>query len=531
MKKSVEELIFYGDDVKMGRFPEETRFYYSNPPLPAAEDPLEMIRDALDHPIGAETLESRLNSGSRVLIAFDDPCLPIPLMQNDIRGMVIDELLTRLSGIGVPEENIRLICANGLHRKWTIDELAHILGKSVIDRIGADQISCHDATDAKSLVSLGTTGSEMSVEINRAVVESDITLYVNINFTSMNGGWKSILVGLGSWNSIRCHHTPRHWNGIDSLMDPATSPMHLAFSEMGQMVKERCNVFQIETVINNAIWPPLLAPMLSPLGTRVTSAATRNMMRSLFSVVSASPRRIKRSIRNIIRADYKLFAIHAGDVDRVHELTLDRVNTQQNVRIDEPADIVIYGVPNLSPYSAFSVFNPILLRSVVLGYMRGLYTGQPLVRAGGVIIASNPGIEKFHHRHHPSYVDFWKKDLADFSDPETCWSQLVDVYAENPEYLEKYREQHAYHGTHCLINWFWSGMAMRQVQAVILAGARQPETARKIGFVPAPDMETAICMAREMKGPDATIGYPVMPPLFGAAVEPPAPSSSKQLPG
>lgn len=103
-------------------------------------------------------------------------------------------------------------------------------------------------------------------------------------------------------------------------------------------------------------------------------------------------------------------------------------------------------------------------------------------------------------------------------DPEVCWEQRADVYAEDETYLDQYRNRFAYHGTHALINWFWSGMALRQVKGVILSGARQPETARKIGFVSAKDLDAAIAMAREMTTPSATIVYPVMPPLFGVAV-------------
>lgn len=55
-------------------------------------------------------------------------------MRNDIRGQIVNRLLTRLEKAGVKPENIRLICAVGLHRKWTIDELAIVLGKKVINR-------------------------------------------------------------------------------------------------------------------------------------------------------------------------------------------------------------------------------------------------------------------------------------------------------------------------------------------------------------------------------------------------------------
>lgn len=518
MSKMTEELIFYGDDIKVGRFPEETRFIYPNPPIPPAAAAGAMIAQALDHPMGMEPLESRVNSRSRVTIAFDDLCLPVPLMRKDIRGQVIEHLLARLEKAGVKSENIRLICAVGLHRKWTMDELAIVLGKKVINEVEAASISNHDATDPDRLIRIGQTPEGMAVEVNRAIDESDVTIYVNINFTTMNGGWKSIMVGLGSFDSIRCHHTPREWNGVDSIMDPDHSPMHQTLSAMGQVVGEKYDIFQIETVVNNNLWPRPMAGLLSPYRSKAPNLAAKAATRALFAMSAASPGGVKRFVRNRIRADYQLIGVRAGDVDQVHPRTMEQVKSQQNVAVAEPVDILIFGVPNLSPYSALSVFNPILLRSVVLGYMRGLYAGRPLVRTNGVIIACNPGIEKFHPIHHPSYVDFWNLHLPDFYDPEACWEQLADVYAQDETYLDKYRNRFAYHGTHALINWFWSGMALRQVRGVILAGARQPETARKIGFVPAKDLAAAIAMAREMTTPRATIGYPVMPPLFGVAV-------------
>ena len=514
----MEELIFYGDDIKIGRFPEDTRLFYANPPENPALDPIKAIQNALDHPVGAEPLEKQLNSRSRVTIAFDDLCLPIPLMQKDVRGLIIWELLDRLERIGISNDQIRLICANGLHRKWTLKELATVLGKKVIRKLGPDRIECHDATIGDRLIDLGTDASDREIEINRAVDESDITIYVNVNFTSMNGGWKSILVGLGSWRSIRHHHTPKEWNGVDSIMDPAHSPMHQALKEMGGRVKKKYNIFQIETVLNNQVWPPLIEGLLSPFIKKHRGDFNKRLLKVAFGGASFSPQFMKRFIRNRLRSAYGLVAVHAGDIDQVHPLTLDRLYAQQNVVVDAPVDILILGVPNMSPYSMMSVFNPILLRSLVLGYMRGMYRGRPLVKEDGVIVACNPGLEKFHPEHHPAYIDFWNKDLENHMDPEFCWKELSEPYADNPVYLEKYRHHFAYHGTHGLINWMWSGMALKQVKGVILAGAKQPDVARKISFTPARNLDVAVDMAKEMTAKDAVIGYQIIPPLFSVDV-------------
>lgn len=516
------QLMFYGDDVRLETLPEETRILHAKPPLPGLQDFRSQVRSALNSPLGMPPLESILHPRSRVTIAFDDPCLPVPLMIRDPRAAIVEELLTRLSRLGIPRDRIRLVCANGLHRKWTLRELASVLGRRVIREMGL-YITCHDATNEAQLVHLGTTGAGHDVEVNRLSVDADLLIYVNVNFTTMNGWPKSVLVGLGSWRSIRHHHGPDQWNTDNSIMDPAASPMHAILRDMELILSAHCNVFQIETVINNKVWPFPLDTLMSHVHPEEKRQAADSAKKALFSVASWAPTALKSWVRtNLIRSDYRPVAVNAGEPSMVHERTLEILFEQQNVGVSEQADIVIYGVPNLSPYSALSVFNPILLRSLVMGYLVGLFRGRPLVKKGGVVVALNPGVAVFSRRHHRAYLDFWERDLSDFTDPVRCWEELADSYAENQLYIRLYREEFAYHGAHGLINWAWSGMGLRHVQAVILAGAKEPDTARKIGFIPEPTLERAIARAREMTGPGASIAYQAIPPLFCVDVGPDA---------
>ncbi|HOU71952.1 MAG TPA: 2-C-methyl-D-erythritol 4-phosphate cytidylyltransferase, partial [Candidatus Syntrophosphaera sp.] len=75
------------------RFPADTRMVYANPPFAPIGDYRRAVNAALDSPIDALPLEKQLAPSSRVTIAFDDPCLPVPLMLSDTRGVVIEELL------------------------------------------------------------------------------------------------------------------------------------------------------------------------------------------------------------------------------------------------------------------------------------------------------------------------------------------------------------------------------------------------------------------------------------------------------
>lgn len=72
-----------------------------------------------------------VRSSSRVLIAFDDPTVP---SYGSIRRLAVEGVL---AARGVAEEQVTLVCANALHRKWTHEEL--------VAGLGEDRASRHDA--------------------------------------------------------------------------------------------------------------------------------------------------------------------------------------------------------------------------------------------------------------------------------------------------------------------------------------------------------------------------------------------------
>ena len=117
-------------------------------------------------------------------------------------------MLAQLAEAGVPESDVQLICANALHRKFTRDELASIIGPELVHRFG-DRLFCHDAEDAENIVNFGTTAHGYDVELSRHAAEADLCVYVNAGLhLGFSGGWKSIAVGLSTWRSIRHTHHP-----------------------------------------------------------------------------------------------------------------------------------------------------------------------------------------------------------------------------------------------------------------------------------------------------------------------------------
>ena len=72
---------------------------------------------------------------------------------------------------------------------------------------------------------MGHTEAGEVVEINKRAAESDLLIYLNINFVPMNGGNKSVSTGLAGYRSLREHHDPEVIAACNSYMDPSHSEL------------------------------------------------------------------------------------------------------------------------------------------------------------------------------------------------------------------------------------------------------------------------------------------------------------------
>lgn len=512
--------VFCGDERIPIRLPEEGgRVVLPPEPLAALRDYAGAVRRALRNPEGSAPLQDLVHPSSRVTIAFDDPCIPLPPLWRDVRGRAIEVILEELYRAGLDRDRVRLVCANGLHRKWTYRELRHLVGRRVWQEMGPERIFCHDAEDPAGVVELGKSASGHPVEVNRLVRDSDLVVYVNVNWTSMNGGFKSVVVGLGTFRSIRCHHNVRTLEQ-GTLMDPERSLYHRVMEEMGAVVSRQANVFTVETVLNNRIWHPLLAGFLSltagsgngngPLP-QASGGLGPRLVRSL-------PRGARARLQKCLRSAYQPIAVHAGRIEHVHPLTLEVLHLQQNTVVQGQTDALLLALPNLSPYSVFSRINPLLAMNMALGYAYNLHQRRPLVREGGVLILMNPFSPGFHPVHHPSYADFYDRVLAETRDPKEIEDRFEMEFATRPEYVHRYRYRHAYHGVHPFYVWIWGVLAMKRLSKILVVGAEDAEVVRRLGLTPARDLDEAYCVAEDILGKGFSLTLPIMPPIFCAEV-------------
>jgi lactate racemase len=426
-------------------------------PLEPAADLASAYRDAVEHPLDRPPLADQARPGATVTVAFDDPTVPC---YAPAWAEAVPSILQALDRGGVRDRDISLVCANALHRKFTPGELAAILGEEMVRRFG-DRLVCHDAEDPDGNVHLGTTAEGHDVEVNRRVVESDLTVYLNCSTThGFSGGWKSVCVGLSTYRSIRHHHDP------DTMsMSLHGNRMHQVLDRMGAVVEERLGterIFKVETLLSNPL---------------------------------------------------QVHRVFGGSVRATRDAVMEVLQAHQPPRralVDEPADVVLYGVPDWSPYAAFSFTNPILtLISTGLGYLGGMIeaAGKP----GCTVIMATPCPDRWDDVHHPSYREVWDRVLPETRDPYEARRGFEPAFAERRDLVERYRTGHAFHPVHAVMA-LYPLKRLRHAGRVLVAGADDPGVVRHAGFEPAASVEDALDSARREHGGGMTVALVRNPP-------------------
>jgi len=468
----------YGDRHITAKLPERTRIVRSTvrtmSPLP---DPAKAVRDALENPISHEPLSRLVGPKSRVTIGFDDPIGFAPTQkQPDFRGVAIKVILEELNRHGVDPLNIRIVCAVGLHRKWTTRELGTLVGEDLAYKLGPSRLFNHDAENPDGLVCLGETKRGQEVEVSRLVMESDQFIYVSNPWSPFNGGWKSAVVGLSSYRSIRHHHRPFPKASGKSTMDPKRSAFPKLLNEMGDVIERELaakgrRFFIVEAAMNNAV-------------------------------------------------PQELVHVVAGHPPETHVKTLEVLQTQHVVNVRGQSDVVVYGMGNnRDPYSKFSTINPILVRNLGMSYSFGLFQNVPLVREGGIAILVHPCLPQFDDTKYPSYVEMFDKLLPRMQDPFELWDLYAEEYAHRPEYIHTYRYGYGFHGVHPLILYGQGAYGFRYLGRVFLAGAMDSAAVGLLGFEPFRTVEDAVDEAERSLGKDCTVAYPAMEESFICNVE------------
>lgn len=460
----ISRSIVAGPAMVTARLPGRTRFVSPGlaTSLAPTDDLAKTVAAALDAPLDRDPLSEQVRPGMKVTIAFDDPTVPC---YAPMWATALPQIVERLERGGVQTEDVDLVCANSLHRRFNHDELARTIGEDFVRRHAA-RIRCHDGEDEDAMVHLGTTSSGHDVVLGRSVVDSDLTIYLNCSTTrGFSGGWKSVCVGLSGYRSIRHHHTPDIMS-----MSLDRNEMHAILDEMGALTERSLGperIFKLETVLSNPA---------------------------------------------------EVHTVFGGSVGATRAAALDLLRSAQPARrtlIDEPVDVVVYGVPDWSPYAAFSHTNPILdLVSTGLGYLGGMI--QALGRPGCTVVLASPCPLRWNRTHHPSYEQAWNEILTVTRDPEEIRARFEPDFVRRREHIEAYRTGYAFHPVHATMA-LYPLKRLRHAGRVIVAGPEDPSVPAHLGFDSAPDLTAAVDMAVTDLGGRASIAVVDYPMAFNRA--------------
>jgi len=167
----------------------------------AVADERAAVVEAIRHPIGTPPLGDIVRHGERVAIVVND------ITRLTRTDLMLPPIVDALNAAGIPDRDIFVVFALGIHRRQTDDERRQILGAEMHARLHSFD---HIAGDDASLVEIGATSFGNRVEINRQVWEADrIVLTGEIIYhliAGYSGGRKSLVPGVAGARTTTFNH-------------------------------------------------------------------------------------------------------------------------------------------------------------------------------------------------------------------------------------------------------------------------------------------------------------------------------------
>ncbi len=414
---------------------------------PAGGDPQALVERALDAPSGLPSLEAlvcALPGGGRrrIVIAFDDPNRPAVTVRT-----ILPAVIRRLEAAGVDVGTIALISANGMHPKFSAENLRGYLGAEVAKRF-AERILNHDCEDPEALVDLGRTAFGDVVEVNRAAVESDLLIYVGNVATNIWGGYSGsgIVVGLGGTRGAVGHH------GRDGIGHPDS-----CHGEPRTMLYQRRKWAVHEAIERARRSPPFYVEAMT-------------------------------DARGVID-------VFAGRAEAIRPRAWAEAD-RRFVRPTPPVDVVVAG---LAPAFLYGLADNPLIALTGVAFPTRLWLGAPLLRRGGVVIGVTDSTGVVDPKTHPGYTEaireFGRK--RSFED----LARVAEGIGRDPVLVARYRAGGAYHPYHPFWLFNEDEYAMRTAGRIIMAGARPGDHWDDLGCLVTPDFATAWSETLRLLGP------------------------------
>jgi nickel-dependent lactate racemase len=206
--------------------------------IETSRPPHQLVTEALNNPIGTPRLQGIINAGEKVVIVTSD------ITRYSASEVYLPLVVDELNRCGIPDANISIVIALGIHRGQSAEEHRKILGPLY----GRIAVYDHDCDDPEQLVDLGVTDGGIPVQINRRVTAADrviVTGTIGFHyFAGFGGGRKGLVPGVARRETCMASHFAvfnppetggKHPSAVTGVL--AGNPVHRNLLQAAQRVE------------------------------------------------------------------------------------------------------------------------------------------------------------------------------------------------------------------------------------------------------------------------------------------------------
>ncbi len=453
------------------------------------------VRDALRFPLSGPPLEALVEPGGRATLVVERPELPLPGAPGDPRRAALEAAIAELERLGLPSRRQTILVAGGLSRRADQRALESLLAPTAA-RAFHGSVEVHDAEDPE-LVEIGHLG-RAALRVNRLLVETDLVVTVTAAETVLHGG-PGALVGAASSEVLR-------GAGAYSLLETAASRGWHVGRALESALSERVPLIGVSLILN----PPRMTGRFRDFPYEESSLD--QLAASPLRRFSLLPSSLRRHVLQGIGRELTATAAFAGPPSVAHAEALLRSIARRSVRIEEPLDAIVIGMPWKHQHQPRERLNPITAAAAALGLALRLWREGFPVREGGTAIVLHRLTRHFAHGAQDPYRSLFNV-LRDSRAPLDL-AVAERAAAVDERALAAYRGGSSCHPLLPFVDWASCQPALDRLGSVVVAGCRDHTAARALGFVPTHGIGPALEMAHGVAGGAARIGILLGPPYF-----------------
>ncbi|MBO4903212.1 MAG: nickel-dependent lactate racemase [Lachnospiraceae bacterium] len=179
----------------------EAEIYAKTDEYKADKSEEELVKDALEHPIGSKKLRELAAGKEKVVIVTSDHTRAVP------SKLTLPILLSEIR-TGNPDADITILIATGLHRATTPEEQRRMFGDAIVDN---EKIVVNEAFKEDDFAFIRTLPSGADLWVNKVAVNCDLLItegFIEPHFfAGFSGGRKSILPGICNATTVNENHS------------------------------------------------------------------------------------------------------------------------------------------------------------------------------------------------------------------------------------------------------------------------------------------------------------------------------------